>query len=67
MDANIEKWERILRENKHGPHHATAQDRLRTYLCSLMLGRSFLETVDDFVDRTGRREFWNWAKEALKA
>ena len=66
MDANVEYWQHILDRNIHGPNHTTAKERLQYYLASITLGRDFLEDIDAYVDRTGKREFWAWASEQVK-
>jgi len=40
--------------------------RLGTYLCSLVLGRDFQEKTEDYLQRTGLREFFNWAENETK-
>ena len=61
QNARIAEWQRILDGNHHGPHHATAKDRLRTCICSLSLGRDFMEDPEAYIDRAGHREFHDWA------
>ena len=66
MDSNIIYWQGILTRNVHGSHHSTARERLIAHLCSITLGRDFGESVESYIDRTGKREFWTWANNAVK-
>lgn len=67
IDPEILRWQEIIDRNLHGPNEATGLDRLRTYVCSLMLGRDFGEDVEDYFDRTHRRQFYDWAMTQVQA
>jgi hypothetical protein len=54
----IEKWTRII--DKTG---GAGVERLRGYICSRMLGRDFLESVDTYFERRGISEFYQWAQD----
>ncbi len=66
IDPNIAKWQHILDNNLHGPNTHTTRERLQWYLCSLMLGREFLEDTNTYIDRSGHKPFFNWAESKLK-
>ena len=53
LQEQKDKWTRIVEQNIHGPNHQTGRERLIGYLCSLMLGKDFNETVDDYFARSG--------------
>jgi len=68
-DANwtkltIEKWTSILKKFGDKPGDI-GLERLRNYICGLMMGRDFMETVEDYFERRGFTEFNNWVHEIL--
>ncbi len=65
-NADVQRWMNILDKNIHGPHHGTAKERLSAYLGSITLGRNFGEDLDSYIDRTGKRVFWNWASRQVR-
>ncbi len=64
-DVNITHWDNILTKNLHGPGDASAKDRLRRYMGSIMLGRDFNEDSAHYLERTGKRAFYDWASKKL--
>ena len=66
MNEEIQKWERIVKMNIHGPNHTTGIERLMSYLCSITMGREFMESCDAYIARTGRKEFCDWATNIVK-
>ena len=70
FNSSIEQWKTYKQRYTLGKWQGGLErfrERLSGYLASLVLGRDFLEDMDVFLDRTGKREFWNWAKLELEA
>ena len=57
--SEITKWTSIVANQSNG------RERLLGYLCSLTLGRDFMESVEDYCTRKGLTRFWSWAHEVL--
>ena len=66
LQEQKDKWTRIVERNIHGPDHLTGRARLRAYLGSLILGRGFNETAEDYFASNGYTEFVAWAMEQVK-
>ena len=58
----IESWERKFEKLDR----EVVVMRLRLYLGSLILGREFGETVENYLERKGYTEFYTWAHEQFK-
>ena len=56
----VTKWSSILASQGD-----KGRERLRSYLCSLALGRDFGETCEDYDKRKGLVEFTTWARGEL--
>ena len=58
----IEKWENERAKYKRlGLPLSRFQDRITRHKASLILGRDFGETVDNYIERRGLTEyFYNW-------
>lgn len=58
----IERWERVFAKCPD-----TALDRLRRYLCSIVLGAEFGEDRNAYIRRIGLMDFRNWAMKKINA
>ena len=56
-DFEIDRWTRIIKRQGN-----KGIERMKTYLCSLSLGRDFGEDVTDYFERKGLTEFRGWAR-----
>ena len=56
-ETMIARWTKILETSNEGV------DRLRRYLCSLVLGREFGEDTEAYYARMEYTQFVNWARQ----